>query len=181
MGPQGTGSRDTAPERGAKEHVATGHPTPGPAGHGSPGQGSAEQASGAVLRVSRSLAIPLSELEWRTSTPGGPGGQHANRTQSRVEVRFDVEASHALGPRQRATLLGRLGPVVTATASDERSQARNRQLALERMAGRLSEALRVRRPRRPTAPTAAAKARRLDDKRRRAAIKRRRRPPGADD
>jgi ribosome-associated protein len=136
---------------------------------------------GDVLRVSRSLAIPMAELEWRTSTPGGPGGQHANRTQSRVEVRFDVEASRALGPRQRATLLERLGPVVTATAADERSQARNRERALERLAERLSGALRVRRRRTPTAPTAAARARRLDEKRRRSALKRDRRPPGADD
>lgn len=135
----------------------------------------------AVLRVSRSLAIPLAELQWRTTTPGGPGGQHANRTQSRVEVRFDVEASRALGPRQRAVLLERVGPVVTATASDERSQARNRALAMERLAERLSAALRVRRPRRPTAPSAAAKARRVEDKRHRSAVKRDRRAPAAED
>lgn len=136
---------------------------------------------GAVLRVSRTLSVPLAELQWRTTTPGGPGGQHANRTQSRVEVRFDVQSSRALGPRQRAMLLERLGPVVTASASDERSQARNRQLALQRLAERMSAALRVRRPRRPTAPSAASKARRLEDKRRRAGVKRDRRAPGADD
>lgn len=144
--------------------------------------GSEVPAEGAnILRVSRSLAIPLAELQWRATTPGGPGGQHANRTQSRVEVRFDVESSRALGPRQRAVLLDRLGPVVTATASDERSQARNRALAMERLADRLSSALRVPRPRRPTAPSAAAKRRRVDDKRRRGAVKRDRRTPGADD
>lgn len=149
----------------------------GPAGS----EGSADRAAGNVLRVSRSLAIPLAELQWRATTPGGPGGQHANRTQSRVEVRFDVEASRALGPRQRAVLLDRLGPVVTATASDERSQARNRALAMERLAGRLSSALRVRPARRPTAPSAAARARRVDDKRRRGAVKQNRRTPGDTD
>ena len=139
------------------------------------------QDGGAVLRVSRSLTVPVGELQWRATTPGGPGGQHANRTQSRVEVRFDVESSRVLGPRQRAVLLERLGPVVTATASDERSQARNRELALERLAARLSAALRVQRPRRPTAPSRAAKARRVEEKRRRGAVKRERRPPGAED
>lgn len=148
---------------------------------GGAGEETGADAAGAVLRVSRSLAVPLAELQWRTSTPGGPGGQHANRAQSRVEVRFDVEASRALGPRQRATILARLGPVVTATASDERSQARNRELAQERLAHRLSGALAVRRPRRATAPSAAARARRMDDKRRRGAVKRERRPPDGDD
>lgn len=133
------------------------------------------------LRVSRTLSIPLREISWRATTPGGPGGQHANRTASRVEVRFDVEASQALGPRQRAALLDRLGRVVVANAGDERSQARNRQLALERLAGRLAEALRTRPVRRPTAPTAGGRARRLEDKRRRGAIKRDRRPPVSDD
>jgi ribosome-associated protein len=135
----------------------------------------------AVLRVSRSLAIPLDEITWRATTPGGPGGQHANRTASRVEVRFDVEHSASLGPRQRALLLERLGPVVTASSGDERSQARNRQLALDRLAERLAAGLRVPRRRRPTAPTAAARARRLEEKRRRSVTKQGRRPPRADD
>jgi ribosome-associated protein len=130
-----------------------------------------------VLRVSRSLAIPLDEITWRASTPGGPGGQHANRTASRVEVRFDVEHSATLGPRQRALLLERLGPVVSATSGDERSQARNRQLALERLAERIAAALRVPRNRRPTAPTAASRARRLEEKRRRSITKQGRRAP----
>lgn len=134
-----------------------------------------------VLRVSPSLVIPLDEIAWRATTPGGPGGQHANRTASRVEVRFDVEHSPSLGPRQRARLLGRLGPVVTATSSDERSQVRNRQLALERLAQRLAEGLRVQPRRRPTAPTAAGRARRLEDKRRRAITKHGRRTPRADE
>lgn len=139
----------------------------------------ADDAPGAdrgVLRVNRSLAIPLAEIAWRAGTSGGPGGQHANRTASRVEVSFDVGDSAALGPRQRARLLERLGPVVRAAAGDERSQARNRQLALERLAARLAGALRVAPPRRPTAPSAAARRRRLEEKRRRAALKRQRRP-----
>jgi ribosome-associated protein len=136
--------------------------------------GAAGKTDDGWLRVSRSLSIPLRELAWRTSTPGGPGGQHANRTSSRVEVRFDVSASTALGPRQRARLLERLGPVIRATASQDRSQARNRQIALERLAGRIAEALRVEAPRRPTRPTAGARARRLDAKRQRGEVKRQR-------
>jgi ribosome-associated protein len=148
-----------------------------PEGEDEPDEPDDEEVAGArdgsrsVLRVSRSLAIPLDEITWRATTPGGPGGQHANRTASRVEVRFDVERSASLGPRQRALLLERLGPVVTATAGDERSQARNRQLALDRLAERLAAGLRVPRRRRPTSPSAAARARRLEDKRRRSVTK----------
>ena len=116
----------------------------------------------------------MAEVAWRATTPGGPGGQHANRTSSRVEVSFDVTRSATLGPRQRARLLQRIGPVVRATASDERSQARNRQIALERLATRMAEALRVEAPRRPTRPTKASQERRLQAKRRRADVKRRR-------
>lgn len=125
--------------------------------------------------MSRSLNLPMSEVQWRATTPGGPGGQHANKTSSRVEVRFDVVRSATLGPRQRARLLDRIGPVVRATASDERSQARNRQIALERLATRIAAALRVDAPRRPTKPTKGSMERRLEDKRRRADVKRRRR------
>ena len=127
---------------------------------------------GEVLRVGRSLVIPPEELEWRFTTSGGPGGQHANRSSTRAEVRFDVAASASLGPRQRARLLERIGPVVRASASEERSQARNRALALDRLAIRLAAALAVRRPRKPTAPTASSVERRMESKRRRAAIKR---------
>ena len=133
------------------------------------------------LRVSRSLVIPLDELDWRFSGSGGPGGQHANTANTRVELRFDVEASQSLGPRQRARLLERLGPVVRVVASDQRSQLRNRELALERMGERLEQALRVERARRATKPTAASRARRLDSKRRRSEIKRERRAPPRDD
>ncbi len=142
---------------------------------------SEQPGGGAVLRVSRSLAIPLGELRWRVTTPGGPGGQHANRTQSRVEVRFDVGSSPSLGPRQRAALLDRLGPIVTATASEDRSQARNRALALERLSQRLAAGLRVRPVRRPTAPSAAARARRVQEKRQRGVVKRGRQAPGPED
>lgn len=128
----------------------------------------------AVLRVTRGLAIPLDELEWRFTTSGGPGGQHANRSSTRVEVRFDVAGSPSLGPRQRARLLERIGPVARAAAGDERSQSRNRATALERLATRLADGLAVMPTRRPTAPSAAARARRLEEKRRRSATKRER-------
>lgn len=134
-----------------------------------------------VLRVSGSLRIPLAELEWRFSGSGGPGGQHANTANTRVELRFDVAASPSLGPRQRARLLERLGPSVRVVASDERSQARNRQLALDRLAQRLAQALHVERIRTPTRPTAGAKERRLQSKRRQGERKRlRARPPVED-
>lgn len=137
-------------------------------------QSPADPGSG-QLRVSRSLSIPLSEIGWRATTPGGPGGQHANRTSSRVEVTFDVGRSAALGPRQRARLLERLGPVVRATAGEDRSQARNRQIALERLAQRIAAALRVEVTRLPTRPTKGAQERRLEAKHRRGEVKRGRR------
>ena len=127
--------------------------------------------------VSRSLTVPASELQWRFSRSGGPGGQHANTADTRAEVRFDVAGSPSLGPRQRARLLERLGPEVRVVADDERSQARNRALALERLGARLASALRVEAPRRPTRPTKASQTRRLESKRRQAERKRMRRPP----
>lgn len=130
-----------------------------------------------VLRVSRSLSIDLDELEWRFSASGGPGGQHANRSNTRVELRFDVAASPSLGPRQRSRLLERLGPSVRVTASEERSQARNRAVALERLAARLADALREQPRRVATRPTAGAVERRLESKRRRASRKQDRQPP----
>jgi ribosome-associated protein len=130
-----------------------------------------------LLRVSSSCSIPLDELEWRFSGAGGPGGQHANTSNTRVEVQFDVAGSPSLGPRQRARLLERLGPTVRVVAVDTRSQARNRELALERLRDRLAAALRVARTRRPTAPSPAARRRRVEAKRRRSEVKRGRRPP----
>jgi ribosome-associated protein len=129
------------------------------------------------LVVSRGCAIPLSELTFRFRRSGGPGGQHANTSDTRVEVVFDVASSKTLGPRQRERLLERLGPVVVAAAGDERSQARNRALALERLRQRLAEGLAVASPRRPTRPTRASARRRVEAKRQQGEKKRRRRPP----
>lgn len=133
-----------------------------------------------ALRVTRSVVIPAAELRWRFSASGGPGGQHANTSNTRADVSFDVEASSALGPVQRARILERLGPLVTATASDERSQLRNRNLALERLREKLAAALHVEKARRATKPTKGSTQRRLDDKSRQSRRKadRRTRPDG---
>lgn len=134
-----------------------------------------------VLHVPGGPAIPLAEIELRASRSSGPGGQHANVTASRIEAVFDVEASQALSDGQRALLLARLGPRITAVSQDARSQARNRDLALERLAERIGAALRVAKPRRPTRPGAAARERRLQEKRRDSQRKRERRPPSGDE
>jgi ribosome-associated protein len=131
-----------------------------------------------LLRIDDRLSLPLGEIELRTSRSSGPGGQHANVTASRVEAVFDVAASATLEEGQRARLLARLGPVVTAVAQDARGQSRNRELALERLAAKLAAGLRVRRKRRPTKPSRASRQRRLERKRRTGEKKRgRRRPP----
>jgi ribosome-associated protein len=124
------------------------------------------------MRVTRSVSIPLAEIELRVSRSSGPGGQHANTSETRVEARFDVEASSALTTAQKRRVVARLGPVVRAVAQDERSQLRNRELALERLAERLREGLKVERRRVPTKPTAASRERRLQEKRRRSRLKR---------
>jgi ribosome-associated protein len=129
------------------------------------------------LPVRPGVAIPLSEVELRTSRSSGPGGQHANVTASRVEAVFDVAASSALSDAQKARVTARLGPRVRAAAQDTRSQRRNRELALERLAERLAHALEVRRPRTATRPTQASKRRRVESKKRRAETKRARRKP----
>ena len=129
------------------------------------------------LRIDERLSLPLGEIELRTSRSSGPGGQHANVTASRVEASFDVERSVTLSEAQRARLGERLGPVVTAVAQDARGQARNRELALERLAAKISAGLRVRRKRRATKPTRASRQRRLDQKRRAGEKKRGRRKP----
>ena len=136
---------------------------------------------GELLRVSRSCAIDVSELDWRFSRSGGPGGQHANTSDTRVEVRFDVATSPSLGPRQRARLLERLGPEVRAVAADSRSQARNRELAMERLRSKLADGLHVTPERRPTKPSASAKRARVESKRRRSEVKRTRARPPIDD
>jgi ribosome-associated protein len=119
-----------------------------------------------------------SEVAFRFSRSSGPGGQHAQKSSTRVEALFDVEQSEALSPAEKRRVLERLGPVVRAVAQDERSQLRNRELATDRIVEQLREATRVRRRRRPTAPTAASQERRLDAKKRRGETKRLRRPPG---
>jgi len=133
-----------------------------------------------VLHIRSDLALPLSEIELRTSRSSGPGGQHANVTASRVEASFDVTASPSLSDEQRARIRSRLGPRVTATAQDTRSQHRNRELALERLASRLAHALEVRRPRTKTRPTRASQRRRVDAKKQRGETKRARRRPDLD-
>jgi ribosome-associated protein len=129
------------------------------------------------LQITPELAIPLDEIELRASRSSGPGGQHANVTASRIEAVFDVEASRTLSEEQRALLLRKLGPRVTAIAQDARSQARNRELALERLRERLVVGLRRRKRRRPTKPPRAARERRLQEKRRTSERKRERRRP----
>jgi ribosome-associated protein len=133
------------------------------------------------LRIDERLSLPLTEIELRASRSSGPGGQHANVTASRVEAVFDVERSATLDERRRARLLERVGPVVTAVAQDARGQARNRELALQRLAQKIAAGLRVERKRRPTRPSRAAKARRLERKRRAGQRKRARRPPSTDE
>lgn len=130
------------------------------------------RVAGDILRVTRTLAVPLNEFEWRFSASGGPGGQHANTSNTRVELRFDVAGSPSLGPRQRERLLARFGPLVRVVASDERSQARNRELALARMAERLAAGLKVRPVRHPTRPSHAAVERGKGEKRRQSERKR---------
>jgi ribosome-associated protein len=129
-----------------------------------------------MVTITASLRIPISELQFRFSPSGGPGGQHANKVNTRVELRFDLAGSPALGPRQRARLLERLGPEIRVVVDDERSQIRNRQLAIERFRERMTAALHVAKPRRPTRPSRGAKERRLADKRQLSERKRNRRP-----
>jgi len=131
------------------------------------------------LRIDDRLTIPLAEIELRTSRSSGPGGQHANVTASRVEAVFDVEGSATLDESSRERLLNRAGPTLTAVAQDARSQLRNRELALQRLAEKIAAGLRVPRRRRPTRPTKGSRTRRLEQKRRIGERKRgRRRPSG---
>ena len=129
------------------------------------------------IRVTRSVSIPLSEIAFRYSRSSGPGGQHAQKTETRAEALFDVESSTALTDRQKHRVVRKAGPVLRAVAQDERSQARNRELAVERVANALREALHVDRKRVATKPSKAAVQRRLEQKRRRAQTKKLRQPP----
>jgi ribosome-associated protein len=127
------------------------------------------------IRVTRSVVVPRSEIELRTSRSSGPGGQHAQKSETRVEAVFDVEASAALSDVQKRRVVARAGPVLRAVAQDERSQARNRELATERLVAALRAALRVERRRVPTKPSEASRERRLDEKRKRGELKKLRR------
>lgn len=132
---------------------------------------------GHSIRVTRSVLLPPAEIELRFSRSSGPGGQHANTSETRVEARFDVEASQALTDTQKRRVLQRTGPVLRAVAQDERSQLRNRELAVDRVVEQLREALKVERRRVATQPTKAGRERRLEQKKRRGQTKRLRRPP----
>ena len=134
------------------------------------------------LRVTRTCVIPDAELSWQFTGSGGPGGQHANTSNTKAEVRFDIAGSPSLGPRQKERLVRKLGPVVRVAASDRRSQAQNRALALERLRARLADALRVEPVRHDTRPTRSSQLKRVEDKRRRSEVKRTRSArPGTDD
>jgi ribosome-associated protein len=130
-----------------------------------------------AIRVTRSVVIPRSEIELRFSRSSGPGGQHAQKSDTRVDARFDVLASTALTDAQKRRVVARAGPLLRAVAQDERSQWRNRELAVERLLDSLRDALRVERRRVATKPSAQARDRRLEEKRRRSELKRLRRPP----
>jgi ribosome-associated protein len=131
--------------------------------------------NGESIRVTRSVVLPVAEVELQASRSSGPGGQHAQKSETRIVAVFDVEASNALTPTQKRRVISRAGPVLRAVAQDERSQSRNRELALDRLVAALREALRVKRKRVPTKPTAAARKRRLEQKKRRSETKRLRR------
>jgi len=130
------------------------------------------------IRVTRSVVLPLAEIHFRFSRSSGPGGQHANTSETRVEAVFEVESSSALTDVQKGRVLARAGAILRAVAQDERSQLRNRELATERLVEQLRAALKVERRRVPTRPSKAAKERRLESKKRRGATKKLRRPPG---
>ena len=132
---------------------------------------------GESIRVTRTVVVPPGEIRLRTSRSSGPGGQHAQKSETRVEAVFDVEASAALTDAQKRRVVAKAGPVLRAIAQDERSQLRNRELATERLVAALRDALFVQRRRVPTKPSAAAKARRVDEKKRRGEVKRLRRQP----
>jgi len=133
--------------------------------------------AGESIHVTRTVSIPRSEIELRFSRSSGPGGQHAQKTETRAEAVFDVDRSAGLTDAQKRRVIAKAGPILRAVAQDERSQWRNRELAIERVVEALGEALKVERRRRPTKATAAARRRRAEDKRRRSETKRLRRPP----
>jgi ribosome-associated protein len=140
-----------------------------------------DAAASGLLRINRSCAITLDELEWRFSASGGSGGQHVNTTNSKAEVRFDIAGSASLGPRQRERLMEAFGDSLRVVASDRRSQLQNRELALARLSEKLAGALVVQKHRVATKPSKGAKKRRVETKRKRSDVKRARRRPSGDD
>ncbi len=144
---------------------------------GAPGRPAAPERG---IRVTRSVSLPPAEVQLRVSRSSGPGGQHAQKSSTRVEAIFEVETSDALSDVQKRRVVTKAGPVIRAVAQDERSQLRNRELAIERLVEKLRAALAVPRRRVPTRPGAKARERRLEDKRRKARTKALRRAPGAD-
>jgi len=136
---------------------------------------------GEDLRLNRTVVVPFAELEWRFSASGGPGGQHANTSNTRAEVVFDIAGSPSLPPTVRERLLAKLGPEVSVAASEHRSQYQNRRAALQRLEATLRSAMVVPRKRVATRPTLGSKERRLDDKRQQAERKASRRRPGRPD
>jgi ribosome-associated protein len=132
---------------------------------------------GESIRITRSVVLPLGEVTFRFSRSSGPGGQHANTSETRVEAIFDVEGSSALSVAQKRRVLAKAGPTLRAIAQDERSQLRNRELAIERLIEQLRQALKVERRRVATKPTKASRERRLETKKRRSQTKKLRRPP----
>ncbi|HEY3832073.1 MAG TPA: alternative ribosome rescue aminoacyl-tRNA hydrolase ArfB [Acidimicrobiia bacterium] len=141
----------------------------------------ADTVGPASLRVSRDVQIPIDELSWRFTGSGGPGGQHANTSNTRVELVFDIGRSPSLSRWSRARLLDQIGPSIRVVAADTRSQARNRELALERLQRRLAAALREQRVRRPTAPTRSSQRTRVEHKRVHGKKKEQRRRPTVDE
>jgi ribosome-associated protein len=130
-----------------------------------------------AIRVTRSVLLPVAEIELRFSRSSGPGGQHANTAETRVEAIFEVQTSTALTDVQKRRVVTKAGPTLRAIAQDERSQLRNRELAVERLAEQLRQALKVQRRRVATKPTRASRERRLEAKKRRSQTKKLRRPP----
>lgn len=133
------------------------------------------------LAVGQRFVIPAHELQWRFSASGGPGGQHVNTSNTKAELTFDIAHSSVLSPRHRARLAEQYGDALRVVASDERSQSRNRELAMQRLAARIDEALREQRTRRPTKPSQAARRRRLQEKQHRSQLKLSRRAVPAQD
>lgn len=133
------------------------------------------------VRIVGSFLIPEHELAWKFGPSGGPGGQHANRAHTRVELRWVIASASGPSESQRSRLTSKLGDPVLVVVDDERSQVRNRDIARQRLAKRVGEALHQARDRTPTRPTLGSRRRRVDEKRRRSQLKQGRSRPTRDD